>query len=176
MCKKFYLEVTEECAGELEKRGIGSACIMVVDGASTPRRHQPLLKALEEVTGVKPERIFSHESTRYTVLARTIYIHYAQIDGDGIERITNDIGRNRWATNFYLRDFWNKLEGDMEFKRAEARVAALLEADPDWCPPKKERPAVGKKKRRRKRRRRKAERREPVPQKQGPHLVQLELF
>lgn len=171
---KFYLEISKECAEYLKIRGVGEAQIMVVDDASTPRRHRPLLKALEDVTGVSAERIFSHERTRYTVLARTIYIHYAQIDGDGIERITNDIGRNRWATNFYLRDYYSKLEGDMEFKKADARVVALLEADPEWCPPAKQRPTASKKKRKRKRRRRRVERREP--QRKGPQYVQLELF
>lgn len=173
---KFYVEVSEDCAEYLKRRGIGEAHIMVVDDASTRRRHQPLLKALEEVTGVTPDRIFSHERTRYAVLARTIYIHYAQIDGDGIERITNDIGRNRWATNFYLRDYFSKLDGDMEFKKADARVAALLEADQEWCPPARQRPSVGKKKRKKKRRRRKVERREMTGQTKGPKYIQLELF
>lgn len=151
MGKRFYIEVTEACAGELKTRGITEAQIMVVDDDSTPQRHKALLQALAEVTGVTADRIYSHERTRYAVLARTIYIHYANIDGDGREQISKDIGRDKWAINFYLRDYYNKIEGDMEFKKADARIAALLEANPEWSPPKAIKLAVGKKKRQKRR-------------------------
>lgn len=172
---KFYLEISKECAEYLRIRGVGEAQIMVVDDAPNPRRHKALLRALEEVTGVSAERIFSHERTRYTVLARTIYTHYAQIDGDGIERISNDLGRNRWATNFYLRDYYSKLDGDMEFRRADTQIAARLKDDPEWSPPAKEKPTASKRKRRRRKRRRQPQRRE-TKQEQRQQYIQLELF
>ncbi len=144
---RYYIEVTAECAEELKRIGVSPDNIMVVDEASRQKRHSPLLKALEEVTGVAPARIFSNERTRYVVMARTIYTHYAKIDGDGIEQIAADMGKNRWNTNYYLRDYYNKLQGDMEFRKAEMRVSELLAADPEWSPPKVVKPAIPHKKR-----------------------------
>lgn len=144
---RYYIEVTADCVEELKRRGVSSDNIMVVDDASRRERHKALLKALEEVTGITPARIFSNERTRYVVLARTLYTHYAKIDGDGIEQISADMGKNRWNTNFYLRDYHNKLQGDMEFRRADMRVSELLKADPEWNPPKVVKPATTQKKR-----------------------------
>lgn len=148
---KFYLEISKECAEYLKIRGVGEAQIMVVDDASTPRRHRPLLRAIEEVTGVNVVRVFSNERTRYTVMARTIYAHYAQLDGDGNEQLQASLGKDRRMTNYYLRDYFNKVEFDREFRTADMRIRALLDKDPEWKPPKIEKPKAKKRRRKRKR-------------------------
>lgn len=171
---KYYIEVTAECAEELKRRGIALRNIVVIQDAAL--RHPPLIKAIETVTGIGAERLFSSERTRYVVLARTLYTHYAKLDGDGIEQISADMGKNRWNTNFYLRDYFSKLEGDVEFRKADMRLGELLAADPEWNPPRPPRPVSARRRRRRGRKGRKVQqpRKTLQPDKRLPK--QLELF
>lgn len=158
---RYYIEISEQEAAQLKQWGQGDRVLMI---DSAPTRHRPLLKAIEEVTGVTPARIFSNERTRYVVIARTIYTHYARINGDGIEQIARDLHRRRWAVNFYLRDFETKLAYDMEFKSAEFRVCSIISDDPEWRPPKRQSPNVGQISRRKKKRRKRRRRPQPVLQ------------
>lgn len=183
MGRKYYIQVDETCAEELARRGIGGDRMIVVeeDAAQAHGRHAPLLKAIAEVTGVDVGRIFSHESTRYAVLARTIYVHYARIDGDGVEQISRDLRRGRRGINYYLQDYYSKMEGDIEFRKADARIAAMLGQDDAWKPPKAEAPQ--RRRKRRGKRRRRTGRQPRVRKSNGKNTsgqvkqpVQLELF
>ena len=166
---KYYIEITEQHADELKRIGLGKDIIMMDD---TERRHRPLLKAIEETTGVEQARIFEQDRTRYAVLARTIYVHYARVAGDGIEQIAKDLNRSRAAVNFYLRDFSSKIKYDIEFKRAILRVVERLEADTEWTPLKEQTHDV------RKIRKKLLKKKKQQPKAARPRrrFVQLELF
>ena len=170
MGKRYYIEVTEDCAGELERMGAVGGSIMVVDDAAATearRRHGALIRAIEELTGVTAERITGKERTRYAVLARTIYAHYARIDGATAEQLEHDMGSRRRYVNYVLADFAVKMEGDLEFRKAEGRVRAILEADPQWSPPRVEKAQHAKRKRGRGRRVRKGRGRPAARRKEG---------
>jgi len=142
MSTRYYIEISEEKAQELKNLGQGGNIVVVEDEPNY--RHQTLLKAIEEVTGVTAARIMAKDRTRYAVLARTIYTHYARVAGDGTEQIAKDLNRSRAAANFYLRDYYSKVKWDNECKSADLRVFARLDLQTDKTPSSKRKRNVRK--------------------------------
>lgn len=149
MCKRFYVEVTglgEDGEAELQKAGINKDAILVVDEEV---RNRELVEAIREVTGIGFDDIKSSGSTRYIVMARCMYIHFAIEMGDSIGRICKDIGRDERRLRWYKNEYENKMAGDIEFRKDVNRLLELIEIAPV-----KERLSPSKKIGRRKKRRR----------------------